>query len=82
MRSELGNKMCMLTRFIQVRKDIKCISEPTTCPTLKSANSLVRVCNFVYDLLTPSLITKVLRYHIFPKSIALKGLSQSFMERY
>ena len=54
----------------------KCISELANCLTYESAESLVQVCNLVYDLLTPSLITLVLRYHIFPKSIVLKSLSQ------
>ena len=36
----------------------KCISEPENCPTYKSADSLIQVCNLVYDLLTPSLITQ------------------------
>ena len=35
-----------------------------------------------YDLFTPSLITQVLRYHIFPKYTVLKSLSQLYMERY
>ena len=36
----------------------KCISEPENCPTYKSADSLIQVCNLVYDLFTPSLITQ------------------------
>ena len=43
-KSELGNKMCMLTRSIQERKK-KCTPEPANCPTYKSANSLLQVCS-------------------------------------
>ena len=50
---------------IEVRNAIsqvkKCISEPSSCLTYKLAESLVQVCNLVYDRLTPSLITQVLR---------------------
>ena len=49
--------MCMLTSPIQASEDKKCISEPANFPTNKSADSLVQVCNLVYDLLTPSLIS-------------------------
>ena len=60
----------------------KCISKPANYPTYKSADSLVKVFNLVYDLLTPSWITQVLRYHFFSKSVVLKSLSQWYMERY
>ena len=34
-----------LTRSMQALKDKKCISQPANCPTYKSADSLVQVCN-------------------------------------
>ena len=68
--------MCIVTRSIQAWKDKKCIPEPANYPTYKSADSLVQVCNLVYNLLTPSLITQEQRYHFFPKFIVLKSLSQ------
>ena len=49
----------------------KCISQPPNCLTYKSVDSLIQDCNLVYALLAPSLITQVLRYHIFSKSIVL-----------
>ena len=57
-RPELGNKICMVTRSIQAWKGKKFIPEPANYPTYKSADSLVQVCNLVYNLLTPSLITQ------------------------
>ena len=58
LEARIGKQMCMVTRSIQAWKDKKCISEPANCPTYKSADSLVQVCNLVYDLLTPTLITQ------------------------
>ena len=51
----------------------KCISQPPNCLTYKSVDSLIQVCNLVYALLTPSLITQVLRYHIFFKIYCTLG---------
>ena len=51
----------MLTRSMQAWKDKKFVAQPANCPTYKSADSLVQVCNLVYDLLGPSLITQVYR---------------------
>ena len=48
----------------------------------KSEDSLIQVCTLVDDLLTRSLITQVLRIHIFSKSIVPKSLSQWYLERY
>ena len=58
LEARIGKQMCMVTRSIQAWKDKKCISEPANCPTYKLADSIVQVCNLVYDLLTPSLITQ------------------------
>ena len=54
--------MCVVTMSIQAWNEKKCISEPANCPTYKSADSLVQVCNLVYDMLTRSLITQEQRY--------------------
>ena len=48
----------------------------------KSEDSLIQVCTLLDDLLTRSLITQVLRIHIFSKSIVPKSLSQWYLERY
>ena len=72
-----GEKLfCLYSYTIQAWKDKKCISEPANCPTYKSADSLVQVCNLVYDLLTPTLITQEQHSQFFPKFIVLKILSQ------
>ena len=76
LEARIGKQMCMVTRSIQAWRDKKCISEPANCPTYKSADSLVQVCNLVYDLLTPTLITQEQHSQFFPKFIVLKSLSQ------
>ena len=58
-RSEVVDKMCMLTRSMQAWKNNKLVSESANCPAFKSADFFVQVCNLVHDFLSPSLITQV-----------------------
>ena len=80
-KSELGNKMCMLTRSIQARKKKVHLSLKIVRPTSQRTpfskfaicfmNSKLHHWSHKYNVIT-----------FFPKSIVLKSLSQWYMERY
>ena len=80
-KSELGNKMCMLTRSIQARKKNVHLSLPIVRPTSQRTpfskfaicfmNSKLHHWSHKYNVIT-----------FFQKSIVLKSLSQWYMERY